>query len=160
MLSEGSGEDGKAGSRQKSERRAPTEVKGNTLRVYLFLLRHGPSELREVQRGLDMSTPSLASYHLDKLLAVGYVSQNEKGQYVASRRASNEIIDGFTRIGVILVPQLFFIAILFTTLVCYFAFMALHSAAYVPFLIASSLALVAAVWYETFRVWRSLSGRS
>lgn len=159
-MSAGSGDEVKPGSRPKSERRAPPQVKGNTLRVYLFLLRHGPSELREVQRGLDMSTPSLASYHLDKLLAVGYAWQNENGQYVASKDASSEIIDGFTRIGVILVPQLFFIAVLFTTLVGYFAFMAAHSTSYVPFLIASSVALVAAVWYETFRVWRSLSGRS
>ncbi len=159
-MSGGSREEARAGGRSKSERRVLPEVKGNTLRVYLFLLRHGPSELREVQRGLDMSTPSLASYHLDKLLAIGYASQNEYGQYVASKDVSSEIIDGFTRIGVILVPQLLFIAVLFTTLVCYFALMAVHSAAYVPFLIASSLALVAAVWYETFRVWRSLSGRS
>lgn len=158
-MSQRSGEDGRTVGK-KSERRSPPEVKGNTLRVYLFLLRHGPSELREVQRGLDMSTPSLASYHLDKLIAIGYVSQNGNGQYVASKDASSEIIDGFTRIGVILVPQLFFIAVLFTILVGYFAFMSAHSTAYVPFLIASSLALVVSVWYQTLRAWRSLSGRS
>jgi hypothetical protein len=156
-LSEASVEDRRAGGK-KSER--SPEVKGNTLRVYLFLLKYGPCELREVQRGLDLSTPSLASYHLDKLIAVGYASRDQNGRYVASKDVPGDVIDGFTRVGARLVPQLFFVAILFTSLVGYFAFMSLHSAAYVPFLVASSLALVAGVWYETLRVWRSLSGRS
>ncbi len=141
-------------------KRAQPEVRGNTLRVYLYLLRHGPSELREVQRGLALSTPSLVSYHLDKLLAAGYASQNERGQYMASKEASSDIIDGFSRIGGLLVPQLLFFAVLFTPIVGYFAVMSFYSASYLPFLVAASLALVAVVWYQTFRVWRTLSGRS
>ncbi|MDA4114134.1 MAG: helix-turn-helix domain-containing protein [Thaumarchaeota archaeon] len=138
-------------------RKATPEIKGNTLRVYLFLLRRDPSELREVQRGLGLSTPSLASYHLEKLIAAGYASQNERGQYSAVREASGEILEGFSRIGVLLVPQLLFFAVLFTPVVGYFAMMSLYSSAYVPFLAVSSLCLVAVIWYQTVRVWRRLS---
>ena len=57
------------------------EIRGNTLKIYLYLLKHGPSELREVQHGLELSSASLASYHLGKLVEAGYVSQDEVGKY-------------------------------------------------------------------------------
>jgi predicted transcriptional regulator len=57
------------------------EVRGNALKVYLYLLRHGPSELRDVQRGVGLSSASLASYHLGKLSEVGFVVQDERGRY-------------------------------------------------------------------------------
>jgi DNA-binding transcriptional ArsR family regulator len=151
------GEDGATDGRKPvPKRKATPEIKGNTLRVYLFLLRRGPSELREIQRGLGLSTPSLVSYHLERLVAMGYASQNEQGRYCPVREASGEILDGFSRVGVLLVPQLFFFAVLFTPIVGYFALMSHYSSAYVPFLAASSLCLVAVVWYQTLRVWRRL----
>jgi len=145
------------GQEPDSTRKTIPEIKGNTLRVYLFLLRQGPSELREVQRGLGLSTPSLASYHLDRLLTMGYASQNEAGKYYAVREVSGEILEGFSRVGVLLVPQLLFFAVLFTPIIGYFALMSLHSSAFVPFLAAASLCLVAVVWYQTILVWRRLS---
>lgn len=146
------------GAKQGSGRKAAPEIRGNTLRVYVFLLRRGPSELREIQRGLELSTPSLASYHLERLVAAGYAAQNEQGQYFAIKESSGEILEGFSRVGVHLVPQLLFFAVLFTPIVGYFAFMSLHSSDYVPFLVASSVCLVGVLWYETARVWRGLSG--
>lgn len=133
------------------------EVKGNTLRVYLYVLRQGPCELREVQRGLELSTPSLASYHLDKLVSVGYVAQNERGQYYASKESPGEILDGYSKVGVFIVPQMLFVAVLFTPLMIFFGYMALTSSQFVAALVGASGLLVAAVWFETFRVWRKLS---
>jgi hypothetical protein len=135
----------------------PIEIRGNALRVYLYLLREGPCELREIQRGLGLSTPSLASYHLARLSSAGYASQNEGGQYYAVKEAAGEILEGFTRVGAVLIPQLFFFAVLFTPILGYFSYMALHSVSYVPFLAAASLALVGVVWYQTLRVWTSLT---
>jgi hypothetical protein len=51
---------------------ANPEIRGNTLKIYLYLLRHGPSELRNVQRGVGLSSASLASYHLGKLSEAGF----------------------------------------------------------------------------------------
>jgi hypothetical protein len=47
-----------------------SELKGNTLRVYWQLIKsqNGVLGAREAQRLLNFSSPSLASYHLDKLI--------------------------------------------------------------------------------------------
>ena len=143
---------------QGSGRRHP-EVRGNTLRVYLFLLREGPSELRQVQRSLELSTPSLASYHLDKLVSLGYASQNPLGQYFAVKEAASEILEGFTKVGSLVVPQLFFFAVLFSILTSYFAYASFVSSAYLPFLAATSVAVVVILWYQTFRSWKTLGDK-
>jgi hypothetical protein len=153
----GNAEDANAKVRADKSSKRQVEVRGNTLRVYLYLLKEGPTELRDVQRGLGLSTPSLASYHLERLSSLGYAGQNEKGQYYAVVESAGEILEGFTRVGGFLVPQLFFFAVLFTIVLLYFAYMSLVSVAYVPFLAAASIALVAVVWHQTLRVWGALT---
>ncbi len=143
--------------RQAGQRGAGPQVKGNTLRVYLFLLQHSPCDLRDVQHSLGFSTPSLASYHLGRLVEAGYASQNQHGQYLASKDSTQEILEGFVRVGGMVVPQLAFFAVLFTGVVVYFALMALTFTSFVPLLAASAVALVAVLWYETLRVWRRLA---
>jgi hypothetical protein len=133
------------------------EIKGNTLRVYVYLLRSGTSELRDIQRALGLSSPSLASYHLGKLVQAGYASQDEHGRYLASKDVSSEILDGYTRLGGVVVPQLLFFAVLFTAVIGFFAFMALLYASYVPILVGASVAMVLVFWYEVARVWRRLA---
>lgn len=133
------------------------EIKGNTLRVYLYILQHGPCELKDVQNSLEFSTASLASYHLRRLIDFGYAFQDSYGRYQASKDTTKQILEGYVKVGVMVVPQLLFFAVLFTALVGFFGFMALSSSSYLPFLVGSSIALVAVLWYETFRVWRKLS---
>jgi len=131
-------------------------ITGNTLRTYLYLAAHGPCELREVQRGLEMSTPSLASYHLGRLVEAGYAKQDEEGRYVAVKESSTEILQGYSKVGNTLVPQLFFFTVLFTVLVAFFSYQSTQSESYVPYLIATSLAVVTLLWYETARLWQRL----
>jgi hypothetical protein len=132
------------------------EIKGNTLRVYIFLVRHGPSELRDIQREVNLSTPSLASYHLGKLVAAGYVTQDRLGRYVATGEASGEILAGYSNIGVAIVPQLFFFALLFTILTTFFSYLALFRADVTIYLVAVSFAMVIVLWLQTVRIWRKL----
>ena len=132
------------------------EITGNTLRAYLYLITHGPCELREVQRGLELSTPSLASYHLGKLTDAGYVKQDEEGRYIAIKEASTVILQDYLKIGNALVPQLFFFAVLFTILIVYFSFKSIYQSDYLPYLIGCSVALILFLWYETLRLWRRL----
>ncbi len=133
------------------------EIKGNTLRVYLYVLQHGPCELKDVQSGLQFSTASLASYHLKRLIDAGYASQDGYGRYLATKDTTKQLLEGYVKVGAVVVPQLLFVAVLFTALVGYFAYMSVSTPAYLPFLAGSSLALVAVVWYETVRVWRRLA---
>jgi len=134
----------------------PKEITGNTLRVYLHLIRNGPCELREVQRGLSLSTPSLASYHLNRLVSAGYVKQDSDGKYLAIKEASTEILEGYTKVGTALVPQLFFFAVLFTILIVFFSYQAINSPEFIIYLVATSLAAVVLLWYEAFKLWRRL----
>ena len=133
------------------------EIKGNTLKVYLYLLKHGPSELRDVQRGLNLSSASLASYHLGKLLETGFAEQDEYGKYSAVQEASDRILDGYSKIGPAVVPQLFFFSLLFTILVVFFSVATASGLGFVPYLIGVSFAMLAVFWFETIRLWRKLA---
>ncbi|MEM4726872.1 MAG: hypothetical protein QXD04_01275, partial [Candidatus Bathyarchaeia archaeon] len=59
-----------------------SELKGKTLLVYMYLLKtNRPSiGVREVQRALKFSSPSVAAYHLNKLEELGLV-EGVRGEY-------------------------------------------------------------------------------
>jgi len=135
---------------------ASKEITGNALRVYLHLIKHGPCELREVQRGVGLSTASLASYHLNRLIEAGYVKQDGEGRYVAVKEASSDILAGYSKIGTAIVPQLLFFAVLFTIVTVFFSYESLSIPSFTAYLIATSLAMVLLLWYETVRLWRRL----
>ena len=132
------------------------EVRGNALKVYLYLLKHGPSELRDIQRGVGLSSASLASYHLGKLSDAGFVMQNEHGRYLAVKEASDRVLEGYSKMGPAIVPQLFFFALLFTILVVFFSFETLNTSGFTVYLVAVCTAMVLVFWYETIRLWRRL----
>jgi len=133
------------------------EIRGNTLKTYLYLLKHGPSELRDVQRGLNLSSASLASYHLGKLVEAGYAKQDEYGRYSAVKEAADRILEGYSKIGPAMVPQLFFFSLLFTILMVFFSIGTLIGFPFVPYLIAVGLAMLVVFWFETIRLWRKLA---
>ncbi len=133
------------------------EVKGNALKIYLYLLRHGPSELRDVQRGVGLSSASLASYHLGRLSEAGFVKQDDQGRYSAVKEASDRVLEGYSRMGPAIVPQLFFFALLFTILVAFFSFEVLNGSGFTVYLVAVCSAMVLVFWYETVRLWRRLA---
>jgi hypothetical protein len=131
-------------------------VRGNTLKVYLYLLRQGPSELRDVQREVGLSSASLASYHLGKLSEAGFVKQDEHGRYFAVKEASDRVLEGYAKMGPAIVPQLFFFALLFTVLVAFFSFEALYTSGFTVYLVLICGAMILVFWYETVRLWRKL----
>ena len=60
-------------------------LKGTTLKVYRLIFKEGrPVGVHDVQRGLGFSSPSLASYHISKLLNAGLIRQQDEG-YVVDR---------------------------------------------------------------------------
>jgi DNA-binding transcriptional ArsR family regulator len=133
------------------------EIRGNTLKVYLYLLKHGPSELREVQRALDLSSASLASYHLGKLDEAGYVSQDETGKYFAVKDASTKVLEGYSKVGSAVVPQLFFFSLLFTILIVFFSIEFFFGSGFTIWIIIVSIAMITVFWYETVVLWRKLT---
>jgi predicted transcriptional regulator len=59
------------------------EPEGTTLIVYSYVVKEGrPVGPRDVMRGVNLSSPSVAYRHLQKLEALGLVMKNEYGEYV------------------------------------------------------------------------------
>ena len=133
------------------------EIRGNTLKIYLFLLKRGPSELRDIQRGLDLSSASLASYHLGKLSEANYVKQDDQGKYFAVKDASTKVLEGYSKIGPAVVPQLFFFSLLFTIVAAFLSLETFLGSDFTFWFILVCVAMVAVFWYETMVLWRRLT---
>ncbi len=88
------------------EEDAEDVLRGTTLRVYKYVLSNGAVGIREVQRGLKLSSPTLASYHLDKLVKAGLVKQTMEG-YEADRLLLRNMI----RLRGTLIPRFFFYSV-------------------------------------------------
>lgn len=132
-------------------------LKGNTLRVYVYVLRKGKVGVRDVQRALLMSNPSLAQYHLNKLKDMGLVVQSDGG-YEISKEVKVDVMRNFLRIGTLIVPRFVFYAVFISVFAVYLGFVSYPYFSYVPLLEWFSGALsfsAAAFWYEAVRAWRS-----
>lgn len=87
------------------------EPEGTTLNVYSFVVKKGkPVGPREVMRGANLSSPSVAYWHLQKLENSGLLQKNEAGEYVVKEKTS---ITGHIWIGNNLVPRLMFYSLFF-----------------------------------------------
>ena len=91
------------------------EPEGTTLNVYSYVVKQGkPVGPREVMRGANLSSPSVAYWHLQKLENSGLLEKNGAGEYIVKEKTS---ISGHIWIGRNLVPRLmcyslFFLGIL------------------------------------------------
>jgi hypothetical protein len=98
------------------------ELEGITLSVYLYAVRKGrPVGPRDVMKGANLSSPSVAYRHLQKLEDMGYLQKNNYGEYVTKNKAR---VRGFMWIGSHMQPKmqvyaLVFISILFVELVVF-----------------------------------------
>ena len=135
--------------------RIDSQLRGNTLKVYMFLLKSPSASvgIREVQRALRFSSPTLAQYHLEKLRELGLV-RKESVEYVLVSDVKVGVLRQFYRFGAVLVPRFVLYAVLFTVM---FGFL---------FLIVTEVTLVAVYafvlagfaaaifWYETVKAMR------
>lgn len=130
-----------------------SELKGNTLRVYWFMLRSsGGVGVREVQRALGFSSPRLAAYHLEKLEELGLVKK-EHGEYYLVREVKVGVLKQFVRLGPFLLPRYFFYATMFTTFLIYIVVRFEEVSTYSVFALILSVLGTVIFWYETFRMW-------
>ena len=142
---------------KKTQGMVDAELKGNTLRVYVYALKKRRVGVREVQRALLMSNPSLAQYHLNKLRELGLVSESN-GEYEVVSEVKVDVMRDFLRLGTLIVPRFVFYAVIFTVFVVYLTYAGSPYYALVPVLawFTALLAAAAAVfWYEAVRAWRS-----
>ena len=126
-------------------------LKGNTLKVYLFMVKQNrPVGVREVQRALNLSSPSLAAYHLSKLEEVDLL-RREGGNYVVNK----VILENMVRIRRMLIPRYFFYS-LFAVLALITELFFLRPpkiTSWYLFSVLVNLILAVAFCYETAKVW-------
>lgn len=127
-------------------------LKGKTLQVYMYMVkRKDPVGVREVQRDLGFSSPSVANYHIDKLAELALVSQDEYGRYYVVQKVQVGVLQAFVNIGGLAVPRLSFFAAFFTTMLLAYVVLDLENLNI--YAIGFALAGAAAFWFETIRVW-------
>jgi predicted DNA-binding transcriptional regulator len=134
-----------------------SELKGKTLLVYWYLLRQPTHTVgvREIQRALGFSSPSVAVYHLDKLGSLGVVEKTATGEYVCAGEVKTGLLRFFTRLGHFLIPRYLFYSVWFTTMLAsYIVFygqsLCVHNIVALIFGFSAS----AILWFETVRLWR------
>lgn len=143
----------------REELKAFSELKGNTLLVYLCLVRNpNPIGIREVQRKLDFSSPTLAAYHLEKLENLGLIYKAPEG-YVLTKEVKIGAIAQLVKFGSLILPRYIFYTVLFASLLlCYVVFVWLTDSmefnVHSSFAFLIGLSAVAIMLYECFRIWK------
>jgi predicted DNA-binding transcriptional regulator len=130
--------------------RSNSSLSGTTLRVYRYLFRQGgkPVGVHEVQSELGLSSPSVAHYHIRKLVDDGLVKEGPGG-YVVDRF----LFENMLRIRSSIIPfQTTFLAIFLTSLFLSLTFFRAqtNSGEYL-FALAMNLIAVGIFSWETFR---------
>ncbi len=82
-------------------------IYGKTLDVYLCILTaEGGIGVREIWRQLDFSSPSLAQYHVNKLLDLDLIETDFDGKYRINDQESIEALRSFLMLRGMLIPRL------------------------------------------------------
>jgi len=87
------------------------DLEGITLNVYLYVLKRGkPVGPREVMKAANLSSPSVAYRHLQKLEDLEYLQKNEYGEYITKNRAN---VQGYVWFANRLIPKMWRYSIIF-----------------------------------------------
>jgi hypothetical protein len=133
-----------------------SELKGKTLLVYMHILKGGQETVgvREVQRALGFSSPSVAAYHLQKLQDLGLV-ENAFGDYRLIKEVRVGVLRSFVSLGGVMLPRYLFYAVLVTSMLVTFlaTFPFIPTREYITTLVMG-LVSAAIFWFETVKIWR------
>ena len=87
------------------------EIEGITLSVYLYVAKKGrPVGPRDVMKGANLSSPSVAYRHLEKLEDLSLLGKNEYGEYFMKGKAR---VRGYVWIGKRMMPKMLAYSLLF-----------------------------------------------
>ena len=140
-------------SSSSSEMNADSELRGRTLRAYLFIMKSPKAVgVRELQRALGLSSPSVAYHHLDKLVRLRLIEKDQYGEYTIIKSANVNVLQAFTQVGRLLVPRFIFYAVFFTTLLVGYLLVFQQNVNF--FAITFGLFASIFAWYEAYRTWR------
>jgi hypothetical protein len=131
-------------------------LRGKDWKVYWLLLKNGRSlSIREVQKALHFSSPSVAQHHLERLRQLGLVQKHDTGgQYSLVSEVKIGVLRHFVKLGKLLFPRYFFYAVLGTAFyVIYLLFLIQEITRESLFIITFGAIVSAIFWYEAYRIW-------
>jgi len=133
-----------------------SEIHGTTLRVYWYLFKSsGPVGVRETQRALSMSSPSIALYHLEKLRQLGVADKDTGGGYSLREQVQVGSLKAFLKVGPLILPRyLFYAVFLSTAVLVYFIEAIVQTGTVEPAAIVLGSAGAGISWYECMRMWK------
>ena len=131
-------------------------LRGKAWKVYWLLLKNGyPMSVREVQRALHFSSPSVANHHLEQLRELGLVEKQDiGGHYFLVSQVKIGVLRHFVKLGKLLFPRYFFYAVFSTTLlVTYLLFLMQGFTRENLFILSFGTIVSVIFWYEAVRIW-------
>ena len=130
-------------------------LKGRTMSVYALLLTREKMGVRDIQRSLGFSSPSLALHHLTKLVELELVNKDAHGDYSITRTVKVGSLSLFVRIGKRLMPRFFFLISLFSIMLFVYVifFMSWPLSGQDIMFISLCLISIAVVLYESKKIW-------
>jgi len=132
-------------------------LRGKTWSVYWLLLKTGrPMGVREVQRSLRFSSPSVALHHLERLRELGLVGKDDdSGNYFLINEVKIGVLRHFVKLGRLLFPRFFFYAIFTSSsTILYTLFLMSGFTRENLFILVFGLIVSLIFWYEALRIWR------
>ena len=123
--------------------------------VYALLLSNGEMGVRDVQRALGFSSPSLALHHLTKLSELDLVMKDMDGVYSVKRTIRVGSLSLFIKFGTRLLPRFLFLGTLFSAMLAVYliAFASWPLTGGDIMFISMSLIAILLSFYETRRIW-------
>jgi len=134
------------------------ELRGNTLRVYWHMLTQSESVgVREVQRALSMSSPSVASHHLTKLVTLDLVEQLSDNSYTVKQVVKVGVLQNFIGFRGRFLPRYAFVAMFFTSYtLAYLVLTMIAPPNIYDRYIALAIGVIGAIFalWESVRLWK------
>jgi len=131
-------------------------LRGKAWKVYWLLLKNGrPMSVREVQKALHFSSPSVAQHHLEQLREMGLVQKKDVGgHYYLVGEVKIGVLRHFVKLGRLLFPRYLFYAVFSTTFYMTYLILSMPNFTRESLFLTVFGAIVSAIfWYETIRVW-------
>jgi hypothetical protein len=122
--------------------------------MYIIRVNQPSVGVREVQRALGFSSPSVSAYHLNKLKDLGLV-ESIRGDYSLIRMVKVGVLKQFVTFGGIMLPRYLFYAVLLSTMLVTYVlqFPMEPTRQNITTLIMGAVPAII-LWYETIRIWR------
>ena len=133
------------------------KLKGKAWKVYWLLLRSGHDmSVREIEKALNFSSPSVAFHHLEQLCQLGLVKKQEiGGNYYLVTEVKIGVLRHFVKLGRLIFPRYFFYAVFSSAFYIAYLTILMKTITTESLFVISFGAIISLIfWYEAIRFWR------